>query len=277
MLKIGFIDYYLDEWHANNYPKWIKDASKGEMEVAYAYAKIDSPNNGVSTVQWCDNMNISRCSTIEELVDKSDVIIVLSPDNCEMHEDLSRMALSSGKATYIDKTFASDGTVARRIMDLAEKNNTPCFSTSALRYATEYANVDKDGITAINCWGPNELDNYSIHQLEPLMMLMKTPGKRVMYIPGENWYSLIIEFIDGRKGTISGYMDDSPFMMNICSKTGNQVINVESDFFNGFIIELVEFFKDGLAKVPHEDTLMIMDVRGAALEAQKNHGQWVEI
>ena len=26
MKKIGFIDYYLDEWHANNYPQFIKDA-----------------------------------------------------------------------------------------------------------------------------------------------------------------------------------------------------------------------------------------------------------
>ena len=26
MLKIGFIDYYLDEWHANSYPKMIRDA-----------------------------------------------------------------------------------------------------------------------------------------------------------------------------------------------------------------------------------------------------------
>lgn len=25
MKKIGFIDYYLSEWHANNYPIWIKE------------------------------------------------------------------------------------------------------------------------------------------------------------------------------------------------------------------------------------------------------------
>ena len=28
-MKIGFIDYYLDEWHANKYPAWIKEASNG--------------------------------------------------------------------------------------------------------------------------------------------------------------------------------------------------------------------------------------------------------
>ena len=24
MKKIGFVDYYLSEWHANNYPAWIE-------------------------------------------------------------------------------------------------------------------------------------------------------------------------------------------------------------------------------------------------------------
>lgn len=27
MKKTGFIDYYLDEWHANNYPQWIRNMS----------------------------------------------------------------------------------------------------------------------------------------------------------------------------------------------------------------------------------------------------------
>ena len=40
MLKIGFIDYYLDEWHANSYPKMIRDAVGDKLEVAYAYGQI---------------------------------------------------------------------------------------------------------------------------------------------------------------------------------------------------------------------------------------------
>ena len=31
MKKIGFIDYYLDEWHANNYPGFFKEAADGQM------------------------------------------------------------------------------------------------------------------------------------------------------------------------------------------------------------------------------------------------------
>jgi hypothetical protein len=39
MKKIGFVDYYISEWHANNYPKWIEEACKKlgvEYKIAYA-------------------------------------------------------------------------------------------------------------------------------------------------------------------------------------------------------------------------------------------------
>ena len=37
MKKLGFIDFFIDEWHANNYPAWIREAKRGtEFELAYA-------------------------------------------------------------------------------------------------------------------------------------------------------------------------------------------------------------------------------------------------
>ena len=56
MKKVGFIDYYLDEWHANQYPKMIHEISEGRMEVAYAYGEIDAPS-GRTNAQWAKEMN----------------------------------------------------------------------------------------------------------------------------------------------------------------------------------------------------------------------------
>ena len=53
IMKVGFIDYYLDEWHANHYPKMLRDISNGEVEVAYAYGKIPSPITGKTSEEWC--------------------------------------------------------------------------------------------------------------------------------------------------------------------------------------------------------------------------------
>ena len=104
MKKIGFIDYFLDEWHANNYPKMIKEQSNGEYEVCYAWAKIDSPIGGMTSKEWSEKYNIELLDTMEEVIEKSDVLIVLSPNNPEMHEELCLLPLRSGKRVYIDKT-----------------------------------------------------------------------------------------------------------------------------------------------------------------------------
>ena len=58
MKKIGFIDYFLDEWHANNYPAWIKEQSGGECVVTYAYAKIDSPLGGLTSAAWAEKHGV---------------------------------------------------------------------------------------------------------------------------------------------------------------------------------------------------------------------------
>ena len=71
MKKIGFVDYYISEWHANNYPKWIKAANEEagyDFEVAYAWAQeYVSPVDGRNTDEWCEAMGITRCQTVEEL------------------------------------------------------------------------------------------------------------------------------------------------------------------------------------------------------------------
>lgn len=277
MKKIGFIDYYLDEWHANNYPQLIREASGGELEVTCAYGHIDSPIGGMTTDEWCEKYGIRRCMRIEDVIAQSDLLLVLSPDNCEMHEQLCQLPLCSGKPTYVDKTFAPDYPTARRIFDIAEQYGTPCYSTSALRFASEYADIDRSGITAISSWGPNDFETYAIHQLEPMMMLMKTSVDQVMYIPGENWYTVLVKFCDGRIGTLTGYAGGSPFMMNIASTSGNALVRVESDFFRAFIEELCHFFRTGEVNVPHEETLTIMAVRGAVLKARSTPGQWVAV
>ena len=43
MKKIGFIDYFLHEWHSDNIPAWVHEASGGEMKVCYAWGEVDSP------------------------------------------------------------------------------------------------------------------------------------------------------------------------------------------------------------------------------------------
>ena len=112
MKKIGFVDYYISEWHANNYPAWIATACGNmglDYEVAYAYAEeYSSPYDGRNTDEWCRDFGAQRCLSIEELCSKSDVIIVLAPSNPERHLDYVKEVFKHAKRTYVDKTFSPD-------------------------------------------------------------------------------------------------------------------------------------------------------------------------
>ena len=274
-MKIGFIDYYLDEWHANHYPQWLKEASNGEMEVTIAYGMIDSPIGGRTTEKWCSDMGIRRAQSIEEVIESSDALVVLSPDNCEMHEQLCQLPLRSGKPTYVDKTFAPDYETAKRIFAIAEESGTPCYSTSALRYAAEYQGIKNvQGIVSV---GPNEFETYAIHQIEPIMMLMQTEPARVQYMPGEGRYTMVIEFKDGRYATLAGYDGDIPFKMDIKTAEDVKEITVDSNLFGPFMRQLAAFFQNPAEVVPHEETLRIMAVRGAGVKAMKTPGEWVNV
>ena len=103
MKKIGFIDFYLSEWHANNYPAWIAEANAAlpesdRCEVAYAWAEERiSPVDGLTSEQWCEKFGAVLCGSIEEVCEKSDYILILAPSNPEKHLIYAEKALPFGK------------------------------------------------------------------------------------------------------------------------------------------------------------------------------------
>ena len=198
MIKVGFIDYYLDEGHANNYVHMLHDDSTGEVEAVYAWAEIDSPESGLTTDAWCEKYGLTRMMTQEELIEKSDVLLVLAPRDPKKHEELASLALRSGKRCYVDNTFAPDHFAAKRMLDLAEQSGTPCWSSSALRFAEEYQAADKTNIKGVNAWGPNGFEDYAIHQLEPIFMMMQAPATEVMHLTNDEVYTGVLRFADGR-------------------------------------------------------------------------------
>ncbi len=278
MIKVGFIDYYLDEWHANTAPKHLEEQSNGEVKVCFAYGEIPSPK-GVTSEQWCEKMGVEQCATIDEVIEKSDVIIVLAPDNCERKEDLCREALASGKPCFVDKPFGTDLASAKRMFDIAEKSGTPCYTCSSLRYAQEYCTVDREAIKSLVAMCPqNSYDNYILHALEPAMMLMGEPAKRVSAVSTEDaFYSVTIEMQSGRHIVISSFNYDSPYMMNISIPTSNKLIDCSYDFWIYHYKAMVEFFKTGVEPVSHKETLMIAAAREAGKKSLAANGEWIAV
>ena len=118
MKTIGFIDFFLNELHANVYPGMIQAYNEKigtDYQVKYAWAEVDE-NLGVTTEQWCQKYGAAPCSSIEELCEKSDYVIVLSPSNPEKHLEYAEKVFKCGKSPYIDKTFTPDYITAKSIL-----------------------------------------------------------------------------------------------------------------------------------------------------------------
>ncbi|MCL6443650.1 MAG: hypothetical protein K6T83_09375 [Alicyclobacillus sp.] len=276
MKQIGFIDYFLDEWHAQMYPNWIEQATNGEMKVAYAYAKVDAPH-GIDNSSWCASRGIELLDSIEAVIDASDYLIVLSPDNPEFHEELATLPLKSGKPTYVDKTFASDRQTAMRLFDIAKQHGTPLFSSSALRFAKEYDALKRDEVEGICSIGPGKYDNYSIHQIEPIVALMGSKPAEVMFVGTERAPALMIRFGDGRLATMHHFVN-SPFFLAVnYTDEDSKSVRVDSDFFAEFIKAMTAFFKTGTAPVDPEETIAIVSIIEYGFKAMATPFEWVKL
>ena len=271
MIKVGFIDYYLDEWHANNYPAMISECSGGRYAVTSAYGAIDSPIGGMTNREWSEKNGIPLRDTIEEVVKESDVLIVLSPDNPEQHPALCPLPLASGKRVYVDKTFAETGDTARALFAIAEENGTPVYSSSALRFSTELRAIDKAKIARLYTEGPGIYDNYAIHQIEMMVALMQLPARRVMWIGSEAHPAMIVEFADGRQAQMV-QRSDTAYSFRVTAVDRDNVAEIHeirSNFFRLFIEGLVAYFDTGIIPATHAETVDVIAIREAGLRAMK--------
>lgn len=284
MKKIGFIDYFLDEWHANNYPTWINEnarAIKGNYKVAYAWADIDSPE-GLTSKEWAEKHGVKLLDSIDELVEKSDYIVVLSPDHPEHHERLAKVPLMSGKPVYIDKTFSPDRVSGERMFALAEKNNTPLFSSSALRFAEELSNypdekINPNNLEFISTRGSGTYQNYSVHQFEMIVSQMGVGAKRIKSLSTKNSNLLMIDYGDGRMAQFK-QMPHLPFQINMQLKDGEGLLIPDcSDIFTRLIDAIMTFFETGESPAPKAETIEIMALIEAGNKAFKTYDTWVNV
>lgn len=280
MKKIGFVDFYISEWHANNYVGWIAQANEvlgTDFQVAYAWAELDtSPLDQVTTAQWCEKFGVEQCQTIEELCEKSDYIIVLAPSDPDKHLAYAQKVLPYGKRTYIDKTFAPDYATAKKIFDIAQQYGTPFFSSSALRYAEELKGVGPVNSLFLTASGSN-FPEYIIHPVEMLVSLFNDPMEKVKVeaVGAQRICRLV-----SRKGIEAAIMFSAGYNYNIMAlpvegKPYRQAIT--SSFFVALLQDIIRFFETGEYSFDPQQTLEVMRVRDALMAAEKVDGQWLQV
>ena len=278
--QIGFIDYHLDEWHANNYPAWFRTAARAdEFELGYAWEESPATKEGgIPQAEWCKKFDMKSASSLEEVVEKSDCICVLAPSNPEVHARLAKIPLESGKPLYIDKTFAPDKATAESFFATARAHGTPLMSSSALRYGSEFQAVlqKKDlpptrFVLAIG--GGRPFQEYSIHQIEMVVAALGTGAKCVHRTTTGSMPHYVIEYADGIRSAMLTYDRHSDFMVLLQGDRAPDAIPSSSRTFENLIDAMLEFFATGVSPIPAEETIEIAAIRAAAIQAENAPGK----
>ena len=282
MRKIGFVDLFIDEFHANNYPKWISESpNKKDFELTYAWEERTN-EGGRPLAQWCEEFGAEPLNSIEKLVDKSDAIIVLAPSNPETHRRLSAIPLASGKPVYIDKPFAPTGPDASAMFADAAKHATPMFSSSALRFSPALQETLKEKLKsekanfAATAGGGSSFEEYAIHQIEMLVMCVGTGAKRVMQCGGATANHMVIGYDDDRSAAMT-LMPGCGFQAAFSHDGNGVALDSMGDFFPRLLDAILKFFDTGVPPVDKQETIEIAKILETAVSALKSPGEWLKI
>lgn len=270
MKKIGMIDAYISEWHANHTPEWIA-ATNAELgtdyQISYVFAEQKiSPVDGLSTGEWCRREGAQECKSIEELCEKSDAFMIMAPSDPDRHLAYAQAAFPYGKPTFIDKTYAEDAKTGEEIFALSKQYGTPFFTSSALRFASELQTVGKVK-NLIVTGGYSNLSEYAVHPLEIAVRLLgaqKVTKTGIVHQGGQHFFSFETE--KGAKATVI-LAPGIPFTVTAEEEDGKgKYLPLTSPYFRLMDREIIRFFESREAPFPYEETRLLMRLRDELLK-----------
>ena len=267
MKRIGFVDYKLENFHANTYLALIRNQLKGRgFDVAGCWA-MDAGDGKA----WAAKNKVPYYDTPEALDAAVDYYVILAPSNPETHLDLCKTFFPFSKTTYVDKTFAPDIATAKKIFALADKHGVAMQTSSALRYTNVHAKVaEMGGVKAVRhmvTWGGGgSFGEYAIHAVELLISLMGPKATRLMRRGTGAQSQLIIDFDNGRTGIANVYVQaNTPFAASITTEAGTELIPVDgSAIFHNMAAAILDLFQAGTPGIDRDESLMIRRILDAA-------------
>lgn len=262
-MKIALIDYYLDEWHANNYQRFF-DLTGSGLVVNSVYGMIDS-HNGITNKEWAQKNKVALYSSVKEAVEQSEAVMILAPDDPQTHLHLCKEVFPHKKRVYIDKPFADSYTSALRIAEIGDKYGTEYFSSSSLRFASEFQGISIRNAEKVRVLGMGEPRLYAVHQLEILSALGARGAKSVKQIPCDNGHRYLIEY-ENLIGEIN-FCDAPEFSAEVMRDGAWCSLPKPTAYFENLTKNIAEFFQSGKSPVSLADTMEIAKITEAVLNA----------
>lgn len=188
--RIGIIG--LDTSHSVAFTKIFNDPAAaddlGGFRVVAAYPKGSndieiSVSRIAGFTKEIEAFGVQIVSSIEELIDKADVVLLETNDG-RLHLEQALRVLKAGKKLFIDKPVAATLAGVVSIFEAAKKYDVPVFSSSSLRYFENVTDIETGKIgkvTGADTFSPATLEKthsdlfwYGIHGVEMLFTVLGT-------------------------------------------------------------------------------------------------------
>jgi len=292
-VKVGMIG--LDTSHSIAFTKLLNDPEAGPelsgFPVVAAYPK-GSPDieSSVSRVpgytEQMQEMGVEIVGSIGELLKKVDVVLLETNDG-RPHLKQALPVMQAGKPLFIDKPIAASLVDAVQIFDAAGKYQVPVFSASSLRYfekADAIRNGEVGDVLGASTYSPAPLEIthpdlfwYGIHGVEMLFTIMGTGCRTVMRANTAGTDVVVGIWADGRIGTFRGLRagthdyGGTVFGSDKVEPTGGYA------GYRPLVVEIVKFFRTGVAPVSPQETLEIFAFMEAADRSKTLRGVPVDM
>ncbi len=267
------------------------DVAGVRIVAAYPGGSPDIPSSRDRVVGFTNDLRskfgVTIVDSIDELLAKVDVVLLESVDG-RPHLEQARPVFKAHKPVFIDKPVAGTLADAIAIFALARETNTPCFSSSSLRFGPGLAaihDLTKVGdIVGCDVYGPCTLEEhhpdlfwYGVHGAEMLFTIMGSGCQSVSRTQTESSEMVVGTWNEGRVGTFRG-IRKGPYKYGgmLFGTKGNALIG-DYGGYEPLVVEIVKFFKTGKSPVSADETIEIFAFMEAADESKRQGGKPVTL
>ena len=292
-VRIGIIgldtSHSLEFTKALNNPNAAPDLAGYRIVAAYPKGSLDIESSVSRIPQYTEEvkkMGVEIVGSIGELLPKVDAVLLETNDG-RPHLEQALAVFKAGKPVFIDKPVAGSLADAIAIYAAAKRYNVPVFTSSSLRYMKNAQAIRGGSIGTVlgaDAYSPATLEKthpdlfwYGIHGVETLFTVMGTGCERVVRVHTEGMDLVVGTWRDGRVGTFRGIRDGQKGYGG--TAFGSKAIAPLGPYegYQPLLIEIVRFFRTGVAPVSPEETLEIYAFMEAADESKRLGGVPVTI